>query len=346
MKQHIKSLTVRLEQLLVFLFLTLSVSSFFGCSSLKKRATEGDSMLAVIVKGNHSAVVKPILETSLAKPVFTPQPEPRFILQYGGKDSLQMVSKWQNVLVLGALDADDEVTEWVTGLLSEDVLGNISQQGQSIIRRDDLWSSGQTVIFVVGSTRVKLASWLANNGEELYKMFADARYERMKKQIYSQYEREELADSLQEEHGWHLRIQHDYAVAASERSPHYIRLRRFLPDRFVTIAWKPGEQEEVSGKTLIEWRNQIGLTYADPSKLVDEYLQMKETTLNGMPAIQAYALWETIGPLGGGPSVLYLLHSGGTLYLLEGMVFAPDRDKEPFIRQLEVILNTFEPPQQ
>jgi len=56
-------------------------------------------------------------------------------------------------------------------------------------------------------------------------------------------------------------------------------------------------------------------------------------------------LWETVGPQGGGPFVCYIVYnpSDCRVYLLDGEVYNPGGEKEPYIKQLEVIIQTFVP---
>jgi hypothetical protein len=99
----------------------------------------------------------------------------------------------------------------------------------------------------------------------------------------------------------------------------------------------------VEADTLIAWRDRLGAHFADTVRVNPLELASRRVTLAGREAVKVTGLWETAGPLGGGPFVAYLLHDQGTLYLLDGQVYAPDRAKEPYIRQFEVILKTFQP---
>lgn len=181
------------------------------------------------------------------------------------------------------------------------------------------------------------------NGDDLFRTFSEIRDQRTMKQMFSMMEQKELEDSLRQAFGWSIRIQHDYRLVTVSKSPSYVRLRRILPDRILTIAWRIGSPEEVVADTLVAWKNRLGAGFADPVRMNEKYITPFQTSINGIQAVGVYGLWETISSLGGGPSITYLLYSDGTLYLLDGQVFAPDREKEPFIRQLRLICSTFQP---
>jgi len=322
----------------------LCILCTMGCTLYKPHATESDVSLAIIVEGAHRVVIRPYLVEALERPIMTPQEEPRFQLHWGDEDSLFNCRKWQNILLIGALDSNDRVSQRLARMLQGKTLEGVREGRYTLFRKNNVWARGQTVIFIVSATRTKLAKWIEDNSKEIYKIFSEDRNNRMREQIYTFQEQKSLEDSLRQAHGWSFRIQHDYKIVANSKSPNYIRLRRELPDRFLTTAWRIGEPKEVCLDTLFAWKDRLGQCFSDPIRMNRHYYFTEHITIGGLPAIKVTGLWETIGPVGGGPSVTYLLQSGGILYLLDGQVFAPDREKETLIRQLEVILETFQPP--
>ena len=328
--------------LFVLLIMILIVTSL-GCSVFKKPAAEGDAMLGVAVDGSLANLVQPIIDDIFGDTIETPAPESRYFLRYSGEDSLGYISLWQNVVLIGALDQSDAISERVARMLNNEATQGVMDGDLRVFRQKDVWVRGQTVVVAVAPTVDELLTWLNENGEVMDDLISEDRDARMKRAMYSQYEQDDLADSLRNAHGWSIRIPHDYNFTGSNTDPAYARLRRHYPDRFVTVAWKPGDAEIMCADLLIEWRDELGLTYPDSSRCNPIILDTMWTTLGGVDALKAHGLWETYGPLGGGPFVTYILHKEGTLYLVDGKVFAPDRQKEPTIRHLEVVLNTFQP---
>ena len=333
-----KSQTIRLL-LAAFAF----TAALTGCDSFKREATEGDAMLGVAVQGKIKESAKPLLAQIFSDVVYTPQAESRFVLKYVGEDSLGYVSHWPNVLLLGTLESDDPVSQRIQRMLDDEAEQGVRSGDLRVFRQRNMWVRGQTVVVAVAPTLDDLLGWLRTDGEVIDDLLSEDRYERMKKEIYARLEQEEMADSLREAHGWQLRIPHDYLLVSSSRDPNYIRLRRPYPDRFITVAWKSGTPDSVTADNLVSWRNRLGLTYPDSSRTNTAILDTNWTNLGGQQALEVHGIWETYGPLGGGPYIAYLLHKDGTLYLLDGKVFAPDRLKEPYIRHLEVIFSTFQP---
>lgn len=332
---------IRPVQLLLLAAILLTAAT--GCSVFKKPASEGDAMLGVAVDGELTRAVRPIMSRIFDDIVETPFPEPRYYVRVAGEDSLGYISQWQNVVLIGALDQDDPISQRITRMLDDEAKQGVMDGTLRVFRQKDVWVAGQTVVVAVAPTIDKLLTWMRENGEVIDDLISEDRDARMKKTMYSRLEQTELADSLRNAHGWSLRIPHDYDLTNSSDDPGFVRLRRPYQTRFITVAWKSGDADNISADMLLSWRDELGKTYPDSSRCNPIVLDTTWTTIGGVNALEAHGLWETYGPLGGGPFVAYLLHKDGTLYLLDGKVFAPDREKEPTIRHLEVVLNTFQP---
>lgn len=333
----------RLAHTATVALIAAAAGAISGCDVFKRQASEGDSMVGVGVEGRIADVVQPIVGGIFDERIYTPQPERRFAVEYVPDDSLALVTSWQNVVLLGALESDDGISRRVRRMLSDEALDGVRDGELRVFRQQDVWVRGQTVVVAVAPTRGELAAWLKENGAVIYDILREDRYARMKKHLYARLEQKEIADSLRKAHGWYFRIPHDFTIVASERDPSFVRFRRPFPDRFITIAWKLGTPDSISVDALVRWRDRLGRTYPDTSRTNPAILDSAWTTLGGVDALAVHGIWETIGPAGGGPYLAYLLHKDGTLYLLDGKVYAPDRRKGQYVRQLETIFSTFEP---
>ncbi len=322
--------------------LLASVVVLAGCSfDFKPNAVEGDTELAVIIEGAHTQEATPRLREALEQIILTPQEETQFTLHFAGDDSLARWSRWANVLLVGCLDSDDPVSQRIREMLKGEVLEGVQAGRYSVFRRENVWAKKQTVVFLVAPDKEQLKIWLADNGSELYSIFNEVRVARVTKALYAQPPLKDLSDSLFTAHGWWLDIPHDYSLVASHQHPGFIRLGREYPDRLLTVAWRQGEPEEVHPDTLLRWRNELGHFFADSVRVNPVWIRTSDVMIGDIPAIQVRGLWETFGSLGGGPFVAYILHSEGTLFLLDAQVFAPGKMKVPYVRQMEIILRSF-----
>ena len=104
------------------------------------------------------------------------------------------------------------------------------------------------------------------------------------------------------------------------------------------------DESDFTYETLIAWRDSLGTRFKDPARINKNFIRKSVVQVGEFEALKTGGLWETFGTLGGGPFVSYLIYDDNTLYLLDGQVFAPDRPKLLFLRQLEIMMQTFVPP--
>jgi hypothetical protein len=70
-------------------------------------------------------------------------------------------------------------------------------------------------------------------------------------------------------------------------------------------------------------------------------LQASRTTLAGLPAVRIQGVWNNATDLTAGLFLTYGVVCGDRLVLLDGNLFAPDRDKYAYLLQFERIFETF-----
>jgi hypothetical protein len=70
-------------------------------------------------------------------------------------------------------------------------------------------------------------------------------------------------------------------------------------------------------------------------------LQVSSTTLGGLPAVRLQGTWRNPSDLTGGLFLTYGVICADRLVLLDGNLYAPERDKYAFLLQFERIFETF-----
>jgi hypothetical protein len=70
-------------------------------------------------------------------------------------------------------------------------------------------------------------------------------------------------------------------------------------------------------------------------------LLASRTTLEGLPAVRLQGVWENRSDLTSGLFLTYGVLCGDRLVLIDGNLYAPDRDKYAYLLQFERISQTF-----
>jgi hypothetical protein len=162
-----------------------------------------------------------------------------------------------------------------------------------------------------------------------------------------------------ETHGFAVHGQYDFLLAKDTTD--FVWLRRILSDswRSVFVHYIDNASPAMLDP---EW------IYATRDSLTREYVQgnlggfveidrrrpltTREVDFLGRFGYETRGLWHMVGedengnrvPFGmGGPFVSYAFYDepSGRLYLIDGMVFAPNHGKRDFLRHMEVIAHTF-----
>jgi hypothetical protein len=134
------------------------------------------------------------------------------------------------------------------------------------------------------------------------------------------------------------------------------------PRRIVSLHWEPAaegfspervlETRRTWGRLLFEGDEIEGAPAGDsaagdadavPDSVAPAAapLQVSSTTLGGLPAVRLQGTWRNPSDLTGGLFLTYGVICGDRLVLLDGNLYAPERDKYAFLLQFERIFETF-----
>lgn len=184
--------------------------------------------------------------------------------------------------------------------------------------------------------------------------------ERMTRDMFEKGRQPDIERQLMDKHGFAVNVQHDYFTAID--TTNFVWLRRVINSQSWRSLFVYYEDDFSPADLTPEW------VFATRDSLSREWIQ---GNLNGFVAIDyrrelnsenidflgrfAYetrGLWHMIGyddegnsiEYGmGGPFVNYAFYDQetGRVYMIDGMIFAPNYDKREFLRQMEVIAHTF-----
>ena len=315
-----------------------------GCG-YKPRSQGEYSEVAVFADRELRPAISKTLSQLLEIPIDTPQPEQLFYLRWPEWDDFSQYTERRNIILLGTLKGDGAVSNYVRGMLSSDALEGVRQGDYWYFAKDDAWARGQSLYLIVADDIRQLANRIKSDGESIYHTMRESVLQRLKSQLYASAERRKLADEIFDKYGFKLRIQHDYTIVLDSPEERLLRLRRFFPDRWLTVSWVEGES--LSQELVERERNRINKIFNDPVYTYPEYNRFSPNDEIVSGGILLRGIWATESTTGGGPFFTYALPdmSQGRIYFIDGAVFAPDREKVPLLLQLEVMAQTFELPE-
>jgi hypothetical protein len=295
-----------------------------------------------------------------------PQPE-RFFenrhLELSDERTYESIQDLKNVVIAAPLSDSTNAANFLRRRLSEEARQAIKNGQSAIVDKPNLWRRSQRVFFVTAATPEALAKVIEKQGREMKRSFKEITLQRMKREMYDDARQFAVEDSLMDRHGFAVNVQHDFQIAidTTTGTEGFVWLRRILAQtrREFFVYYK----ENASPSQLTpEW------IYATHDSLTREHfrgnvsgfvridyrrsLKTREANPLDRFGYKTRGLWHFVEPTeegsfmplaGGGPFLAYAFYDrpSDRIYLLHGSVFAPDFDKLQFLRQMEVMANTF-----
>lgn len=295
-----------------------------------------------------------------------PAPERAFDLKHVSLTSEQVfdnVKTQKNVVFLAPLSDSTREASFMRTRLSQEAEEAVQQGQTAVVAKPNLWRQQQRVFFVTAASPQGLIDALQEKGNRIRESFHDITLARMQSEMFERERQYTLEDTLMQQHGFAVNVQHDYQVAidTTTASAGFVWLRRILSDtrRGLFVYY---EENADPSQLSPEW------VYATRDSLTKRYLQgnvggfvkvdyrrpleTENRDFLGRYAFVTRGLWYMVGEDengelfqygGGGPFVNYAFYDQAQerIYMIDGMVFAPGYDKRTFLRQMEVIAQTF-----
>lgn len=287
--------------------------------------------------------VKEIME----REIFTPQPENIFYTLYKNPEELGKVTRFPNLLILGTLNSEGEMQNLIDKLLSPQSKARVKQDSAFLFKKKDPWALDQILVVCVAKDVPTLKKNLDKEKDAIFNTFDNYIAKYVFQTLYDQLEQKEIEKSLMERHGWSVRVQHDYYVAVDSVEMGYVWLRRFDPQRWLSVYYEPTDDPSLLSKEwMLETRQKLANSFYDGDYVYEDsliHVQRKVVDFNGRYAIRLDGVWQNDEHVMGGPFRSYGFYnkSDGRLYLIDMAVYAPGERKYPYIRQVEGIASTF-----
>lgn len=342
----------------------LSLTFIWGCNGDYRKDSIGSFGELVVVMDStqlNSETAEAIRATFGAPMRTLPNPQPRFDLTFTDFDTetkLEQIKRKRNILIAAPIDAESNVATWVRSMLADEVESAVRQGDNFAFPLEDQWYRNQWAMILTSTSDAELAQKIRESGTSLVNNLKDVEIDRWKYDIYEKGEQTALEDSLWDQHGWTIRVQHDYQLnidtTFNDGERGMVTLRRVLPknDRWIWVWW----DNEVKDFSRIDttWINskrdslmQIYIRGSrDDSYVTTDYrrpFRSNTMEINGNYAIETRGLWRMTNDAMAGPYLNYTIYDEEQqrLFLIEFGQFAPRYDKRRFIRQFEAMAQTF-----
>lgn len=327
------------------LALLIILASFImvSCEPPMDKAIGYDHVITVVCDDENWEVCEPILNETLGKTYITPRTENLYTFHRIDPSDLPLNTKNKNLLIITQLEVSSQVTGQVKSILPEATIKEIRDRKSGYYYQEDAYALGQALLIIIGKSYADLGDRLKANQEQIFKFVEEKMYERNTAFIYRSGEQFEVAEEYFEQYGYYLRMMHDYVEVENIPGKDLVWLGRDFPYRWLTVSWSTpvdtmGFEVQLENLLRDTYLNRIGTV-----KINEDYFITEPIWFNEYSAVRYYGLWESTEEVKGGPFIAYGFYEpiSDRMYLLLGVIHAPEKSKIPYIRQMETIFRTF-----
>jgi hypothetical protein len=222
-----------------------------------------------------------------------------------------------------------------------------------LINRKNLFATGQHVMFLILHDDASFKGQIEKEKDQIRFVWNTIEDRRAMERMYKIREEKTISNKLLTDYGYNIRIPYGFRIADSSEDFVWLRQAGREIDKSIFIAFKDYTDENAfTSEEIISWRDEIcgKYIYGNPenpeSFLLTETIippSYTEVNFDGKYGKKILGLWKTNNISMGGPFIGYTFvdESKNRLYYIEGFVYSPGVDQRELMREMNVILKTF-----
>lgn len=344
-----------------------------GCDPRMPNAVGDRNRIVVFADAGEWEEWGPELARIFVREVNTPRRELVFNIQQVAHTSWDFFQRYRNIVLCAPLDGEGSTSVRIRGLMSPRAQQQVREREEGVhITLRDPYARGQILVVVTADTGERLREYLERSRETLYAIMEEELNARIRDGMYEFEERYALEDSLLQRFGFVVRVPFDFRLNDDHAQERFVRMIRYGPERWFFAYWIPPDAFEEDGAAWVEGITPMGMRMemgTDPSTeemdllarramdlrdgICDRYydgdrINRQETTatlvrMGTRWAVRLTGLWGNRARVIGGPLVSYFFWDpvSEMAWWVDGAVYAPNAEKETWLRQMDVMLNTF-----
>jgi len=313
--------------------------------SLKSKGWWNEGVIAVMADSTDWEVLQGNLQRTFERVVRTPQPEKTFSLRYVSEEEFIRYTKFQYLLLVATLKSEGKVGKIVRNSISDPEIQKGMEEGKYyVFTQRNRWAKNQLMAILVAKDIPTLLEKIETNSDFLYAIYNADFENREKKEMFKRGEQKELERRLMTTYGWTMQMQRDYFLVQEFPNEGFVWFRRMYPERWIFVRWiDGGDTTFLNPGWVVKERNRIGSMYYGGDSVDERYFFSYASTFHGRNAQITSGLWQNNDKVAGGPfkNVTFYDPLSRRIYMIDVAVYAPQMEKLPYLRRLQIILNTF-----
>ncbi len=339
----------------IFTLLVVFISGLIlaSCNALKPARGPEDEIYVVADSAEY-AILKPVLDSTFEKIIYTPLPEKIFSIKRISVNQIDNFKYRKNIIFVAPLNSGSETSKFINTVVDSAVRNKIMTDSNIVVRKYDLWAKDQLVMVLSAPDMQSLISKISHNSDDLLYSYQKISDKRLFESLYnSRFEQKSIEGKLLKDYGWIIYVQADFKVARNDSVNHFVWLRRSPGsdmERWIFVHWiNNASPAYLNADSIRAIRNRMTKKYYQTAEdsgyvvIAENYYTTSEVNFNGKYALLTQGLWDLNIKGMGGPFVNYTFYDEKThrIYMLDGSVYAPKYYKRNLIQQMDVTLQSF-----
>ena len=326
-----------------YIFLLFFLFDIFGCEN-KRDAIGADNEIRVICSDVDKHNVRRFLEMVFNDTLFTPEPEPFYVLKFSTPNTYSKLKKQTN-LIIAAIERDsvNPGLKLINRLLPNEQVKSM-ELNDPIILAENVNANHQLFMVINATSFSQLVKFVDKKRNYIRKIFNDQFIDRQSRFLFSKNNYNSLRDSLFLEFGWSIDLPWGWDIIKKVPDSNFVWLGKEMPYQWIGVGWEKGnlvDNELNIGHYLWEWPKSHYRTI----QFSDYKFKLKKSIYNKFIAWRATGIWETldIKESKGGPFRSYVFYDKkkDLTYHINYLIFYPGNSKSIFLRQADMIMKTF-----
>ena len=330
-----KKIFSQLTTYFILIVLLISLSSCF-----KRKSININNVIYVLADEKTYKKHITDLDNIYKDEIFTPRSENRYNLVRVSLDKFNDKNTFHNLILLTDIDNNSDESNFINAMFSEKILDGVRTGEYIDALLEDLWAYKQNIIVFFDSKENHLTKYLQKSKQKILKKLLVKEQKELGEQLTDDYHNVKDEKYIKDKYGFDIYITHDFRIVnEGKNDTQFIRLRRFMPDRWLTIIMGSYSSDKSFQDNVISLRDKAGEEFGDKVNINPEIISFSPDTTFSQNGYLVKGIWEYSE--GGGPFFCYAFINKNSFYLIDGSVFAPGREKYPFLDQLEFMAKTF-----
>ena len=324
------------------IFLSLTLINF--CCENKRDAIGADNEIRVICSEIDKVNVERFLELIFNDTLYTPEPEPFYILKFSNPSTYSKLKKQTNVII-AAIDRESTNSglKLINNILPAKQIKSM-ESNDPIILAKNVHANHQLFMVINANSYSHLIEFVDKKRNYIKRIYNEQFIGRQSRFLFSENSINNLSDSLLLEFGWRLDLPWGWDIVKKVPDSNFVWLGKEMPYQWIGIGWNKGnlvENELAVGNYLWEWPRNKYKTI----QFSDYKFDLKKADNISSFAWRATGVWQTTDLIEskGGPFRSYVFYDNkkDLTYHLNYLIFYPGNSKSIFLRQADMIIKTF-----